>query len=278
MQNGSPRHWITSRRGRHWVEISSSKFTQMENSASRPPFRARTARAGKASNDQTALFSPTTASLFQTPEKQVKEIIRGKNYKIDKVIKSGKHGQVAFGHGFISPSTAEFACKTQSVRTPGNHNSRAYREYLIFKQLNQLRRRPDIYPNNNFVGFIRLLDGFKGYESPSKGGDVVLNLLMEKAECTLHEHRSMPIFELRSVLFQLIFALMVAQREYEFVHRDLHLQVRSSQILAVQTMTNQLKTECSSQSVQQKHHGSRWKVQTSRSRVVLKRQMDCKNQ
>lgn len=197
----------------------------MENPRPQRKSRVR-GLAGKSSTDPLELFSPSTASVFRTPDKSVKEIIKGKQYRIDCVVKAGKHGQVAFGTGDVTPSTRKFACKTQVILAPKNQNDRAYRELLILKQLNKLRKRPDIYPNHHFVGFIRLLEGFQGYNSPQSGNEQILNLILDKADCTLHDKQLLSLFEMRSILFQLIFALAVSQEEFEFVHRDLHLQVR----------------------------------------------------
>lgn len=194
--------------------------------AYRPRGGGESRLAGKACNDPMLLLSPGTVQVFKTPQKPAPDILKSKGYQVDVVVKSGKHGQVAFGSGKPTPKSDVFACKIQPVQSPSNKNSRAYREYIIFKQLNKLCNRPDIYPNNNFVGFIRLLDGFQGFETHEDDSGVLMHLIMEKAVCTLHEIRHLPFFELRAILFQLLFALAVSQREFGFMHRDLHLKVR----------------------------------------------------
>jgi len=51
------------------------------------------------------------------------------------------------------------------------------------------------------------------------------NLILEKADTTLSAVRSDLSFEVwRDVLFQILYALYVGQSQFEFMHRDLHLQ------------------------------------------------------
>lgn len=54
---------------------------------------------------------------------------------------------------------------------------------------------------------------------------VTLNLVLEYVGAgTLQQHKHLKLHEYRSVLFQLLFALHIAQQECQFMHTDLHLR------------------------------------------------------
>eukprot|EP01126_Amoeba_proteus_P015304 TRINITY_DN16875_c0_g1_i1.p1 TRINITY_DN16875_c0_g1~~TRINITY_DN16875_c0_g1_i1.p1 ORF type:complete len:191 (-),score=26.06 TRINITY_DN16875_c0_g1_i1:264-836(-) len=49
-----------------------------------------------------------------------------------------------------------------------------------------------------------------------------MHYVLECADLTVQDIREMTLSQFRSILFQVLFALYVAQKEYEFVHNDLH--------------------------------------------------------
>lgn len=146
----------------------------------------------------------------------------------------GKHGEV---HFIATPTKqTQVAIKTQFIKSPSNCEDKAYRELRIFQALDSLK-----CPN-----FISLMDWFKIRNSPftelatSKKNNQpqFLHLVMECAETTLFDLKLLNISELRSILFQVLFTLHIAQRSLEFNHNDLHLK----NILLVPLGNNKIQT------------------------------------
>lgn len=254
-----------------------------------------------------------------------------KAFQIRTVIKSGKHGKVSLCDSSDQKESLEVAIKSELIKSPKNPHSRPYREFFILKQLLMLTERPEYYANPRWIGFIQVLDWFKGktdqiritstpttpVKTPTKpvmpqtakrpARDSILpdtvkqapktaprpvgkgsrlsyldenedvgnlsnavtaieltptkrqtrvsatptpkrivprtpllttsanrqreiklqegNLVLERADATLYAMRADFSFAVwRDVLFQILYALYVAQTEYEFVHHDLHIQ------------------------------------------------------
>ena len=94
--------------------------------------------------------------------------------------------------------------------SPDNANDKAYREHRILVALRRLLERGLCF---NFVTVVL---------SGTSGDDDCMELVMEKSGERLSERRTMTVAQLREMLFQLLYALDVAQRELRFVHYDLH--------------------------------------------------------
>jgi serine/threonine protein kinase len=150
--------------------------------------------------------------------------LKKKKYAVGDVVARGKHGQVALGEGEVTPTTFSFAVKAQVIHHPPNFADRPYREYVIFKHLSKLRLQSEFYPNSHYSGFVRLLDWFTDATEQSSNHRT-LNLVLEKAETTLGKVKKLSSYDYKCIIFQILFALNVAQSKYEFVHNDLHLQV-----------------------------------------------------
>lgn len=103
----------------------------------------------------------------------------------------------------------ELFVKKVLIMSPDNVNDKAYREQKILLALKELSDRGQCF---NFVTM--LLSGHSETE--------YLEMVMERGGETLHARRSMTLGQLREILFQLLYALHVAQRELRFVHYDLH--------------------------------------------------------
>jgi hypothetical protein len=103
----------------------------------------------------------------------------------------------------------ELFVKKVLIMSPDNMNDKAYREQKILLALKELGDRGQCF---NFVTM--LLSGHSDAE--------YLEMVMERGGETLHARRSMRLDQLREILFQLLYALDVAQRELRFVHYDLH--------------------------------------------------------
>ncbi len=103
----------------------------------------------------------------------------------------------------------ELFVKKVLIMSPDNLNDKAYREQKILLALKELGDRGQCF---NFVTM--LLSGHSESE--------YLEMVMERGGETLHARRRLSTAQLREMLFQLLFALDVAQRELRFVHYDLH--------------------------------------------------------
>jgi hypothetical protein len=150
-------------------------------------------------------------------------ILRNKKYRHnDDKRERGKHGEVFFV--LKSPTAVEkprsrFAIKKQPIRSPRNLADRSYREFFILRQLNKLKLKSNHYINEEDFGFVGLVDWFKGKEDLQ-----YMHFVLECADMTLNEYKSLTLYEYKSIFFQILFALYVSQKEYQFVHNDLHLK------------------------------------------------------
>lgn len=52
-----------------------------------------------------------------------------------------------------------------------------------------------------------------------------MHYILERADFTLNDIKGATLHEYKSLFFQVLFALYVAQTEYEFMHNDLHKKV-----------------------------------------------------
>lgn len=175
-------------------------------------------------------LSPATKALLATPTSSSEAALA--RYSLSE--ERGAHGQ----HGavvFAREGGEHVAIKAQGVHTPHNALTRAYREARILRYLGALQARTDVYPSGE-TGFVRLRDTFKGARTlpelalmTSVGDDVQqLHCVLERAETTLHaaSERGLTVGEYRSALFQVLFALKVAQEAFQFMHNDLHAKAR----------------------------------------------------
>jgi serine/threonine protein kinase len=103
----------------------------------------------------------------------------------------------------------ELFVKKVLIMSPENMNDKAYREQRILRALKELDDRDQCF---NFVTM--LLSGISENE--------YLEMVLERGGATLHQRRQLTVAQLRDLLFQLLYALDVAQRELRFVHYDLH--------------------------------------------------------
>jgi serine/threonine protein kinase len=49
-----------------------------------------------------------------------------------------------------------------------------------------------------------------------------MHYVLECADITLADVKQLSLYDFKCILFQILFALQIAQKEYEFVHNDLH--------------------------------------------------------
>ena len=103
----------------------------------------------------------------------------------------------------------ELFVKRVLILSPENANDKAFREQRILSAFKELSEQKLCF---NFVTM--LLSG------TSK--DNYLELVLEKGGGTLFHRKSVTLNEMREILFQILYALSVAQRELRFVHYDLH--------------------------------------------------------
>jgi hypothetical protein len=177
---------------------------------------------------QLAPVSPYTRSLLDPPEinATTKEKLDEQRLQLVKRKEAnGKHANVMFATRTNTPTPTtpgptitSFAIKKQLIKSPFNLDDRSYREVFILQQLNKLQHRKDYYPGEiSYVGFV---NWFKGSED-----EQYMHYVLECADFTLAELRVMSLYEYKCLLFQVLFALYVAQKEFEFMHNDLHTKV-----------------------------------------------------
>jgi len=162
--------------------------------------------------------------LLLSPKENTKNILKKQKYKLnDSTPKVGKHATVRFAtHSSpLKPvnynQPKEVAIKEQKIDSPSNLSDRAYRELRILEQLKYLKDKKQYYPHEtNFVDF---LDWFK-----AKDDSQFMYYVLSRADLTLADVKQLPLYSFKCILFQILFALYVAQKEYEFVHNDLHLK------------------------------------------------------
>lgn len=134
-------------------------------------------------------------------------------------IEKGKHGEVFFVE---TPNrTKKLALKRQIVQDKHSNQDRSYREFRILEQLGKLKTDT----------FVCLVDWFK-IHPPLFPGDLedhedeeYFHLVLEYVEETFYSKRKegpLSIEEFKCILFEILFALHIAQRELEFNHNDLH--------------------------------------------------------
>jgi hypothetical protein len=200
------------------------------------------------------LLSPTR--LIATPppigkDPKVKELRTNLKPLGDKDPKSGKHGSVfvvtpatpysSFSSSstsslsvFASPTSVStkskrYAVKKQQLRNPKDPNDIAYRELRILGRLSQL------HDENRCFNFVRYYDHAKTsalFSEEEEAREVTsqdeqnLYIVMECADETLFERARKPlsIGSYREILFQVLYALVVAQDTLKFMHNDLHLR------------------------------------------------------
>lgn len=121
-----------------------------------------------------------------------------------------------------------YAVKQQFVREPDNIRDQAFRECRILLQLNHLRLERKCF------NFVHLEQWFKSRPpllfGAEHSGDTLTSVYMyfvldfAQRNLYLKQKERVEADEFRSILFQLLYALSVAQREFQFVHHDLHLK------------------------------------------------------
>lgn len=170
--------------------------------------------------------TPVKDSLLRTPNDKWKDVSHKKNlkYQEDKT-SHGKFAQVILGkfsprnEGFVSPN---IALKTQHIHKPKDLSDVGYRELLIFKQLNSLKK------DNECHGFVGVYDWFKSKGSIYEDESQFMNIVLEKADDSLRKYLlglkyTIPLNEYKCMLFQILYSLEKAQSKFQFVHHDLHL-------------------------------------------------------
>lgn len=186
--------------------------------AKSPPKRARTR----------ALPAVPSISILRAPDRGAEakdQLCKRFDVQGDtQVLSGGRSGDV-----FVMPKKNRgveanriFAVKQQLISDPDNIADIAYRECRILLQLHHLNVERKC-PN-----FVTLREWFKshppllfGAKHQGREDAKYMFFVLEYAERSLFR-QTLDSDEFRSVLFQLLYALSVAQREYQFVHHDLH--------------------------------------------------------
>ncbi|KAF2076614.1 hypothetical protein CYY_002100 [Polysphondylium violaceum] len=127
-----------------------------------------------------------------------------------------------------------FAIKRQLISSPGNKLNQTYREIIILEHLGKLA--------NKTCNFIQLINYYKAM--PSKSGSNIssnsnsnemelkkyqyMHLILEYANLqSLAKyksiHKEIKMSQMKSLIFQVLYALSIAQKDLEFAHNDLHL-------------------------------------------------------
>ena len=141
-----------------------------------------------------------------------------------------KRSVTGTSHVFIVKRKAErhslhptlYAIKQQPIRDTLNLSDKAFRELRTFLRLNRL------YEDRKCPNFVRLLKWRKCstplFTPPGKTShhNAYLIFVLEYVGEVLSKYKLSTVAELRCILFQLLFALYVAQKECQFVHLDFH--------------------------------------------------------
>lgn len=145
--------------------------------------------------------------LTDTPTKLGENGINkiGSSYLLlEKDSASGKHADVFF---ISTPNrNTELAVKRQYVHSPANRKDRTYRELRILHSLSQL----------SCEHFVSMIDWFKVRNEDDKENegdcdDQVMHYVMEYVDLTLNDLKEMTLLEFKSILFQILYALYLAQ-------------------------------------------------------------------
>ena len=148
---------------------------------------------------------------------------------------SGKHADVFIVTSDHSPFSKtlkkeerKYAVKRQEIKDPKKKSDKAYREVRIFHHLKQLQEK------NECFNFVQLKDWvktnssslpFSDEEEMDTGKDEQITFMLMVLEYggePLANMKSMNCRQFISVVFQVIFALHIAQKYFSFVHHDLH--------------------------------------------------------
>eukprot|EP01130_Rhizamoeba_saxonica_P011756 TRINITY_DN4890_c0_g1_i1.p1 TRINITY_DN4890_c0_g1~~TRINITY_DN4890_c0_g1_i1.p1 ORF type:complete len:359 (-),score=76.03 TRINITY_DN4890_c0_g1_i1:58-1134(-) len=164
-----------------------------------------------------SFMSPRSFDLLKSPDEisNTKKILDDQRIRLVDREEAGKHAVVLFG--VDSPVKVNVAIKKQLIKDPKEITDRSYKEAKILDELLSLKES-EYYPNG-VTNFIESLDWFKGRE-----GNDYIHYIMECADHTLEETKLLPLNLYRSIVFQVLFAIYVAQTELQFVHNDLHLK------------------------------------------------------
>ena len=185
-------------------------------------------------------FVERVGDLLKTPHRQESEILHTK-YTINRKLEEtgGKHGDVFFVSNKDSVTKSNtFAVKRQPIKYPTSLDDKSYRELIILQQIYNLTE------TNKCINFVVLIEWFKATPdllTPKKKKKIdnnkenntntarpkkppqLMHFVLEYADGnTLSEAKHLTLGELKGILFQLMYALAVAQQELEFVHNDLH--------------------------------------------------------
>ncbi len=221
--------------------VASSSFEQPSSPVSvLKPLLSTAAAAPPSSSSAPRSHRKKTAVLPSVPSVSLlKEQVRssavellGKQFDLE----PSRHGQTSSGSCgdvFILPlknrgvdANKTFAVKQQFVHDPSSLHDQAYRECRILLQLNHLRLERKCF---NFVHLEQwfksrppLLFGANHYGDLASS--VYMYFVLDFAQRNLFYEQRLDDEQFRLVLFQLLYALSVAQREFQFVHHDLHLK------------------------------------------------------
>jgi serine/threonine protein kinase len=177
--------------------------------------RKRLARSCKLRKSSVGTLSPRTVNLLKSPKELSTEILKHKKFKLNGKSAAGKHATVDFA---TRTPSSKYAIKNQFIKSPANIADRAYRELKILEELNTLKEK-EYYPNKD-SNFISVLDWWKAKDDDTE--EPIMHYVLECADITLADVKQLSLYDFKCILFQILFALHIAQKEYEFVHNDLH--------------------------------------------------------
>jgi serine/threonine protein kinase len=170
---------------------------------------------------------PSVSLLKEQVRSSAAELL-GKQFDVETsgMVSSGSCGDV-----FILPlknrgvdANKTYAVKQQLVLDPSSLNDQAFRECRILLQLNHLRLERKCF------NFVHLEKWFKSRPpllfgaAQDDSSSVYMYFVLDFAQRNLFREQRLEPEQFRLVLFQLLYALSVAQREFQFVHHDLHLK------------------------------------------------------
>ncbi|KYR02348.1 putative protein kinase [Tieghemostelium lacteum] len=146
---------------------------------------------------------------------------------------SGKNGHVFF---ISNNQNCHYAVKRQYISSPKNKSDQSYREQIILDKLRQMSLE------NKSCNFIEMVKWYKAAPASTSRGDTetthtkdghhqlknnqYMHFILEYAKFkSLSDYKQdygFSLSRLKSLLFQVIYAISIAQKELEFNHNDLH--------------------------------------------------------
>eukprot|EP01116_Phalansterium_solitarium_P024473 TRINITY_DN8992_c0_g1_i2.p1 TRINITY_DN8992_c0_g1~~TRINITY_DN8992_c0_g1_i2.p1 ORF type:complete len:913 (-),score=145.48 TRINITY_DN8992_c0_g1_i2:270-3008(-) len=171
-----------------------------------------------------------SSTLLQIPKKSGAEIIRKRFKTADDARRGETDAEVWIvkkTHRAVHDTGVVFAIKERPVRKPDELSDSAYRELRILLQLKQLADQHKCFNFVKLEEFSKIKPPLAFFSPPGLPPDQqYLLFVLEYAERDLSSFKpeTFTVRSLKMILFQIVYALYVAQADIHFVHNDFHIK------------------------------------------------------